>query len=168
MPMSEYVRRMRDAVGTDLLLLPSVAVILRDDARILLVRQSDHGQWGLLGGGIDPGESPRDAAIRETREEVGLEIDLGHIVGAIGGRGYEVEYANGDRSAYVTVVFEGRVAAGDLVPDGIEVLEARWFSTADLAGADLHFFARNALRELGLLAEVGDTVAPGDAGRSPR
>lgn len=167
--MSEYVRAMRDAVGTELLLLPSVAVILRDgDARILLVRHVDHGQWALLGGAVDPGESPRAAAVRESREEVGLDVALGEIMGALGGHQYEMTYANGDRTAYVTVVFEGRVAGGELAPDGVEVLEARWFAVADLPSADLHFFARNALGELGLLADVVPPVTPGDAGRSPR
>jgi len=167
--MSEYVRRMRAAIGTELMLVPSVAVILRDDeARVLLVRHADHGQWGLLGGAVDPGESPHDAAMRESREEIGVDVELGDVIGALGGRGYEVEYANGDRTAYVTVVYDGRVAGGDLVPDGVEVLEVRWFAEADLPAADLHFFARSALRELGLLAGVSAPVTPGDAGESPR
>jgi 8-oxo-dGTP pyrophosphatase MutT (NUDIX family) len=169
MPMSEYVRRLRDAIGTELLLLPSVAVIVRDEhARVLLVLDAGHGQWGLLGGGVDPGESPQEAAVRECREELGIDVELGDVIGALGGREYEVEYANGDRSAYVTVLFDGRVADGELVPDGVEVLEARWFSEADLASADLHFFARSALRQLGLLGEIAAPLAPGDAGRSPR
>lgn len=169
MPMSEYVRRLRDAIGTELLLLPSVAVILRDeDARVLLVRDAGHGQWALLGGGVDPGESPREAAMRESREEIGVEVELGDIVCALGGREYEVEYENGDRTAYVTVVYEGRVAAGELRPDGVEVLEARWFAEAELPSADLHFFARSALRELALLERATTPIAPGDADRSPR
>lgn len=169
MPMSDYVRRMRDAIGTELLLLPSVAMILRDeDERVLLVRDANHGQWALLGGGVDPGESPRDAAVREAREEVGVDVELGDVVTALGGSEYEVEYANGDRTAYVTVVFDGRVAGGELVPDGVEVLEARWFAEADLPSADLHFFARSALRELGLLGDTAAPFTPGDAGRSPR
>jgi len=169
MPMSEYVRRLRDAIGTELLLLPSVAVILRDEqARILLVRDAGHRQWALLGGGVDPGESPRAAAIREAREEIGVDIELGDVITAMGGREYEVEYANGDRTAYVTVVFDGRITGGELVPDGVEVLEARWFAAADLPSADLHFFARSALRELGLLDAAAAPIAPGDAGRSPR
>jgi len=169
MPMSEYVRRLRNAIGTELLLLPSVAVILRDErGRVLLVRDAEHGQWALLGGGVDPGESPQEAALRESKEEIGVDVELGDIVCALGGREYEVEYANGDRSAYVTVVFDGRITGGELVPDGVEVLEARWFAAADLPSADLHFFARSALRELGVLDAAGAPIAPGDAGRSPR
>jgi 8-oxo-dGTP pyrophosphatase MutT (NUDIX family) len=67
--ISPYVRDLRDLVGDRLLLLPSVAVFVRDDAgRVLLVRHSDTGQWGAVGGGIDPGESPAEAARREAWE----------------------------------------------------------------------------------------------------
>ena len=169
MPMSEYVRRMRDAIGTDLLLVPSVAVLLRDgDARLLLVRHADHGQWGLLGGAIDPDESPRHAAARESREEIGVDVVVGDVVGALGGSAYEVEYANGDRTAYVTIVYDGRVAGGEMRPDGVEVTEIGWFDDAELDGADLHFFARAALVELGLIKGLAGPVAPGDAATSPR
>jgi 8-oxo-dGTP pyrophosphatase MutT (NUDIX family) len=167
--MSEYVRRMRDAIGTELLLVPSVAVLLRDDDnRLLLVRHADHGQWGLLGGAVDPNESPREAAARESREEIGVDVVVGKIVAALGGRAYEVEYANGDRTAYVTTVYDGRVGGGELRPDGVEVTEARWFADAELADADLHFFARAALVELGLIEGLAGPVAPGDAATSPR
>lgn len=167
--MSPYVRRLRDAIGTDLLLVPSVAVLLRDDdARLLLVRHADHGRWGLLGGAIDPGESPHDAARRESHEEIGLDVEVGDVVGALGGDAYEVEYENGDRVAYVTVVFDGRVSGGRLRPDGVEVLEARWFDDGALAAADLHFFARTALRELGILDGAQGSDAPGDAATPPR
>jgi len=167
--MSEYVRRMRDAIGTELLLVPSATVLLRDDAgRLLLVRHADHGQWSLLGGAIDPGESPRDAAVRESLEEVGIDVALGEIVGALGGHAYEVEYANGDRTGYVSTVFDARVRSGELRPDGVEVTEARWFDDGELQLADLHFFARAALVELGMIEDVAGPVAPGDAARSPR
>jgi 8-oxo-dGTP pyrophosphatase MutT (NUDIX family) len=156
MPMSPYVRELRALIGPRLLLVPSVSVLLRDDSdRLLLVRQADHGQWGLLGGAIDPGESPRQAAVRESLEEVGLEIELGPVVGALGGTAYEVEYDNGDRVAYVTVVFEGSSAPGEVRPDGEEVVEAQWFARAELATLDLHDFARCALTELGMLSESG-------------
>lgn len=153
MPMSPYVRRLRDAVGNDLLLLPSVTVLPRDaDDRLLLVRQADHGRWGLLGGAMDPGESPAESAVREVREEIGVDVVLGPIIGVLSGPKYEIEYDDGDRNAYVTIVFGPCRLDGEIVPDGEEVLEARWFSPAELSTADLHPFSRAALEELGLLS----------------
>ena len=56
------------------------AVILRDD-QILLSRLSPHitpdELWTLPGGGLDHGEDPRDAVVREVHEETGLEAEVG-------------------------------------------------------------------------------------------
>jgi len=73
MAISPYIRRLREAVGSDLLLVPSVAGIIFDhDGRILLVRQADDGVWSTPGGAIEPNEEPADAVVREVWEETGL------------------------------------------------------------------------------------------------
>ena len=81
MTMSPYVRRLRALVGHDLLLLPSVTVVPRDDrGRVLLVRRADDGQWAAIGGMVEPGERPEDAACREALEEAGVEVALRGIL----------------------------------------------------------------------------------------
>jgi ADP-ribose pyrophosphatase YjhB (NUDIX family) len=63
-------------------LVPSVNVVLVNDAdEILLIRRSDNGNWAVPGGGIDLGESVRQAAVREAREETGIECEITGIVG---------------------------------------------------------------------------------------
>jgi 8-oxo-dGTP diphosphatase len=68
MPISPYVRRLRDAVGSALLLLlPSVTALIHDDAsRLLLVRQRDGGGWSTPGGSMEFDETPADAVVREA------------------------------------------------------------------------------------------------------
>lgn len=72
MPMSEHVRRLREKVGGELLLLPSVTtLVVDDDGRLLLVRDADSGFWSVIGGAVEIDEAPEDAAVREVEEETG-------------------------------------------------------------------------------------------------
>lgn len=149
--MSAYVAELRAAVGADLLLLPSVTVLVRDGDRLLLVRSADDGRWMTIGGAVDPGESPRDAAVREALEEAGIEVRLDRLLDVVGGEGFVVEYPGGDRTAYVASVFEATIVAGDPTPDGTETTATRWFDPADLAAADLLPFTRRTFEALGLI-----------------
>jgi 8-oxo-dGTP pyrophosphatase MutT (NUDIX family) len=133
MPMSPYVAAIRAKIGTDLLLMPAAGTaVFDDDGRLLMGHHVDTGAWATIGGAIDPGESPAEAARREMREETGLEVELVGLVGAYGGPDFQVTYANGDRSAYTVVLFAGRLTGGTFHPHDGEISEIGWF-TADRA-----------------------------------
>lgn len=155
MPVAPHIARLRARVGHDLLLLPSVAVLpTEDDGRVLLVRQTEFGTYGTIGGAVDEDESPADAARREAREESGLEVELTGILGAVGGPEFRITYPNGDRTAYVSVVYAARVTGGTPRPDGDETDALRWFTRAELAAPDapLGDFARATFGALGWFA----------------
>jgi ADP-ribose pyrophosphatase YjhB (NUDIX family) len=157
----EHVRRLRSQVGTDLLLLPSVSVLVRDGTRLLLVRHSGFdGQWGVVGGAVEVRESPAEAAVREAAEEIGVEVELVALVGVLGGPDYEVTYPNGDRAAYVTAVYTARIPRGSPVADGDEVTEAVWFEPAELGALALSRFARALLTATGFLDPGGPGATP--------
>jgi 8-oxo-dGTP diphosphatase len=65
------VRRM-----TPLYSAGAMCFIRRDDGRVLLVQHTYRGPWGVPGGLLERGESAEQAALRETREETGLEIEV--------------------------------------------------------------------------------------------
>jgi len=92
-----HVARLRAVLGHDLLLLPSVSVLPVDQAgRLLLVRHAGHDDgWGVLGGAVEVGESPAEAAVRETREEIGVDVRLVRLLDVLGGQDYQVSYPNG-------------------------------------------------------------------------
>lgn len=119
MAISPHIARLRQLVGNELLQLPSVAVIPRqDDGSVLLVRHVHTDVWGLIGGAIELDETPDQAARREALEEVGVVVSLAGILGAFRGPDYRVEYPNGDRASYVVVAFDAKVDSDTLRPDG--------------------------------------------------
>jgi 8-oxo-dGTP pyrophosphatase MutT (NUDIX family) len=143
MPISHYLKGLRQRIGHELLLVPSVTAIIYDrENRILLARHAENGIWVAPGGSIDPDESPADGAAREAWEETGLLVEPLRLLGAYGGPEFRVNYANGDQVAYVMTVFECTVLEGELRPDGRETLELRYFAEAELAGLRLPSWAR--------------------------
>lgn len=145
MPISPWIRELRDKIGHDLLVLPSAtAVILGPDRRVLLVQERGFPHWNLPGGVIDPGERPADAAVREAWEETGLYVRPRRLLGVFGGPAFLITYPNGDRSLYTTAAFE-------CVPEGTEPravdgeIEAfRWTRRDELAALD----TRESVREV--------------------
>lgn len=138
MGISPYLQSLREAVGHELLLVPSVAVLAWDeDGRLLLVRDAETGRWQTIGGAIEPDESPQNAALRETQEEAGVIVRVERIRAVLGGPQFRLTYANGDAVAYVPTVLDARVTDGTPHPDVEETLEVRWFTAEGLAQASL-------------------------------
>ena len=57
------------------------ATVFNDDREVLLVKRADNGKWGFPAGAIEPNESAADAAIRETKEETGVEVRIVELQG---------------------------------------------------------------------------------------
>lgn len=128
MPISPYIQSLRVHIGNELLLLPAVSAVIRDDdGRILLARSQGDEQWALIGGGLEPGEEPVAALAREVQEELGVEAVVGQIIGAYGGEGMFITYPNGDRCAYVTTAYECRLTSSVMILEAEELRDAAWF-----------------------------------------
>ena len=156
--ISPYLRRLRERVGHDLVLLPSVAVLPWDDrGRLLLVREAQTGLWQTIGGAVEPDESPHDAAVREAAEEAGVVVQLDGIRGVAGGPSFRMTYPNGDLVSYVPTIFDARVIDGEPHPDGEETIDVAWFTTDQLADAALSEFTIALLGDptVAILGQVG-------------
>jgi len=151
--IAAHIARLRAVVGHELLLLPSVSVLPVDDAgRLLLVLHVGHDDgWGVLGGAVDVGESPAEAAVREAREELGTGVRLTRLLDVLGGPDYEVSYPNGDRAGYVTAVYEARITEGSPAPSDGELSDVAWFTPDELPGLRLSRFSRALLHATGYL-----------------
>jgi 8-oxo-dGTP pyrophosphatase MutT (NUDIX family) len=155
MGISQHVARLRAAVGHELLVLPCVTVLPADSrGRILLAWHAGHTDgWGTVGGAVDPGESSAEAAVRETREEIGVGIRLGRLLGVFGGPDYEITYPNGDQVAYVPAVYEAEITSGTPAPADGELSKLAWFTPQELQTAPLSRFTRAVLSATGILRE---------------
>lgn len=112
--------------------IPGVGVVVWRDDAVLLIRRGKPprgGEWGIPGGVVELGETWRDAAQREVREECGIEIEIGKIVDAIDvivrDDAVRVQYH------YAIVDFAATYLSGE-VRAASDVLEARWVARADL------------------------------------
>jgi 8-oxo-dGTP diphosphatase len=120
--------------GFILYLDPKVAVgtiIRTDDGRIVLVRRAiepGYGLWVFPGGYVDRGEQVTAAAIREAREEAGLDVRLDGLVDIYSYPGVPL----------VVIVYAASILGGELCTDE-ECLEAGLFAAGDIPWAALAF-----------------------------
>ncbi|MER6591308.1 NUDIX domain-containing protein [Micromonospora purpureochromogenes] len=134
MPVPSYVTRLRAHIGHDLLLLPGVSGVVRDDAgRVLLARRGDNGRWSVPAGIVDPGEQPADAVVREVFEETGMRVRVERVGGVAT---HPVVYPNGDVCEYLNVWFRCAPVGGEPHADGDESTEVGWFAPDDLPELD--------------------------------
>src|ERR1700710_1142172 len=93
MGISPYMKALRERVGDRLLLVPCVAAVIHDSEGRILLQRGTHGSWSLPAGGIDPGEAPAQAVIREVWEETGLRVRPDRVLGVFGGAdGFRLVY----------------------------------------------------------------------------
>jgi len=118
-------------------------VLVRLGRRVLLVHERKHGQgWYLPAGRVEAGESFQAAALRETREEAGIDIVLEGVL--------RVEYSARPHHARVRVIFVAR-PADDRPPKGEpdeESLGARWFTVEEMSGVELRADEARALARM--------------------
>ena len=131
--MGGYLQQIRSRVGSQKVLLVFGCALIRDEqGRILWQRRGDFGWWGLTGGMLELDESLPQCAVREAREETGLQVQPVRLVGLYTSPDFDVVYPNGDQVQQITACFECRPTGGTLQIDRDETLELNWHAPDDL------------------------------------
>jgi 8-oxo-dGTP diphosphatase len=124
-----------------------VGAIVRDArGRLLMVRRGHEpaaGTWSVPGGRVEPGESDTDAVVREVREETGLVVHAGELVGRVQRPGPDGTVY--DIADYAAEGVSGRLAAAT------DATDARWVEESELAGLPCSPGLIDTLRSWGLL-----------------
>lgn len=100
----------------------TVDALILEDGKIMLIkrgREPDKGKWALPGGFVDEGETAEEACVREAREETGLEIEVGKIVGVFSEPGR-------DPRGTISIAYLCRKKGGKAM-GGDDAEEAGWF-----------------------------------------
>lgn len=138
--MSPYYQRIRSAIGSDLLLIPAVAAVIRDEHGRLLLQQKHDGSWSLPAGAIEPGETPEQAVAREVFEETGFHCTAGSLLRIHGGPEFRHTYANGDHVEYLILLYHCVCeSSGGGPSDTEETQSLHWFSRQDFPGLGLPY-----------------------------
>lgn len=121
--------------------------IITCNGKILLEKRRDCNMWGLVGGGVKKKETPLQAIVRETYEELGLRIPMERFekVSVYGEPGRIAAYQDGSIWRMVIVVFALKL---EQVPEMVCSRESR----------DLRFFSREELKDIEIVVTHSDIV----------
>ncbi|GGI48489.1 ADP-ribose pyrophosphatase YjhB (NUDIX family) [Agromyces flavus] len=125
------------------------AVIVDDAGRVLLVkrgRSPQRGRWSVPGGRVEPGESLEATAARETREETGLEVEVGREL-------WTVRVPAGEGREFEVHDFAARVTGG-VLGHGDDADDARWVGVDELHAMPLTTHLVDHLRRAGIVPEL--------------
>ena len=116
------VRRLAVHAGAPSFTVGAVAVLRKADGRVLFVEQRHSPGWALPGGLLRRGESPAEAVVRETQEEVGLGLDLSSLPVPLASVNARV------RRVDIVFVIDADGAAEPRAADEAEVKRIGWFA----------------------------------------
>ena len=136
-----YISELRKYIGhKPIINIGATIIVLNDKNEILLNLRSDTDTWGIIGGGMELGESLEETAARELWEEAGLKAERFELLDVLSGKELFFRYPNGDETYTVIVLYKAVGVSGELrINDG--------------ESSCLKFFPLNALPELESRAE---------------
>jgi len=128
----DYILELRKYIGHRPVLMVGAAILVLDaQNRLLMLKRSDSGSWGIPGGATEPGEVVENAARRETLEEAGIEITDMSLFGVFSGPELYYRYPNGDEVYNITIMYVSQDWRGEIKLNG-EHTGWGWFAADEI------------------------------------
>jgi len=129
----EYINGLRKYVGNQpLLMVGSTVLVLDAENRLLMMKRSDNGSWGVPGGAMELGETTEETARRELLEETGLEVDELTLFGVFSGEELYYRYPSGEEVYNVSIVYLAHDVRGTVEFVDGEHYEFQYFKLSHL------------------------------------
>ena len=125
----DYIHELRKEIGPRKIILNCAGALIVQNDKILLQRRTDNGKWGLIGGLLEMNETYEEAALREIREETGLEVKLDSFLGIF--HNHNMEWSNGDKAHVIAAMYTAGIISGMPRTDE-ESYELRFFGKDEL------------------------------------
>ena len=125
----DYIHELRQITGPRKLILNCAGALILRDGKILFQRRTDNGKWGLIGGLVEMNETYAEAALREIREETGLEVRLDSFLGIF--HNHDMVWSNGDAAHVISAIYTASIVSGEPRIDE-ESYELRFFAPEEI------------------------------------
>ncbi|MFE0022294.1 NUDIX hydrolase [Amycolatopsis sp. NPDC059021] len=113
------------------------AFIQDDEGRILMIRRTDNDLYSIPGGQLELGETLAEAAVREVREETGIECEVTGVIGLYSDPKHVIAYDDGEVRQEFSICFHARQIGGDLRKSS-ESSEVIWIEAIALNDLQIH------------------------------
>lgn len=133
---------------------PAAAVAIINDSRILMLKRVDNGKWTLPGGTMELTESLIECAIREVKEECGLDVDVIDVIGTYTDPNIRIEYSDGEVRREFTIVYYGKAVGNDVVIDN-ESSSYEWIPLTDVMSIPMAESQRKRIEDVLRYIETG-------------
>ncbi|OKJ92742.1 NUDIX hydrolase [Amycolatopsis sp. CB00013] len=116
----------------------AVSVFIQDDeGRILMIRRTDNDLYSIPGGQLELGETLSQAAVREVREETGIECEVTGVIGLYSNPNHVIAYDDGEVRQEFSICFRANILGGH-VRGSSESSEVVWVEPERLEGIAIH------------------------------
>ena len=123
-----YISNLRKYIGHEPLInIGATVIVMNDKNEILLNLRSDTNTWGIIGGGMELGESLEETAARELMEEANITAERFELIDLLSGKDLYLKYTNGDETYTVIALYRAIGVSGKLKINDDESCKLQYF-----------------------------------------